>query len=111
MNDDLDGLAVSREDFAKRIGVADVYGVMRVTLERTFKLLSGVGGGGRRTEEPRAQIIVNTDDIETLLMKPFGGFRANETGRTGDKCDGYYFGFPLSFGDNKGVHRRFKSVC
>ena len=76
--------AVLFEQLIDRNDIADVDVVVLVTANVLDQLITNFPGRGFRSEKLRAHVVVDPDDVRTVLGKMFDRFGTDQTGRA---CD------------------------
>ena len=91
VDDQIDICAVFLEQAVDPLCAADVDIAVAVVLERRFELFPVPPGRPVLAEEILPHIVIDADDIESLCVKVFDRFAADQTGRTGNNRDAHIF--------------------
>ena len=79
VNHDLDISAERTKQAVNPFVVADVHVLVPVPLQRLLQLHPSHCSRSLRTEKAGSHIIINPDDVKSLGMEPFAGFRTDQT--------------------------------
>ena len=68
-------------------GVANIDGAVAIVSQAAFELSAIPGGGAVGAKEILAHVVIDADDVETMLVEEASRFAADKAGRAGDQDD------------------------